>query len=151
MRAFATTLVRELHSPEKVFRKWQGPYTVVAAWLGLLLAIITPPHGTGSTVCWIKQCTGIPCLGCGLGHSLSCGLRGMFADSLNYHPFGLFILALFLFTATVSVFPPARRRVAVYMESHPVLFNVFYLAFVSAFVAFGSIRALLEILHRAPL
>src|SRR3954464_144355 len=99
MPALMITVARSLHSPEKVFRKWQGPYTVVAAWLGLFLATITPPQGTGTTVCSVKQCTGIDCLGCGLTRSLSCGLRGMFVESFNYHPFGLFVLALFLFTA----------------------------------------------------
>jgi hypothetical protein len=137
---------------KKVFNRWQSPLTICASWLGLLLALITPPHGTSPTICWIKQCTGIDCPGCGLGHSLSCGLRGMFADSLNYHPFGLFILALFLFTAFTSLVPSARRRVATHMESHPVLFNGFYFASVFAFVAFGTVRALLEIFrHTLPI
>lgn len=118
---------------------------VCAAWLGLFLAAITPPHGTGVTVCWIKQSTGISCLGCGLTRSMSCGLRGMFAESFSYHPFGLFILALFLFTAVVSIIPAARPRVAAYMESRPVLFNGSYMVFVTTFVAFGTIRALVEI------
>lgn len=122
---------------------------VVVSWLGLLLAVVVSPHDTGSTVCWLKQCAGVSCLGCGLGHSLSCGLRGMFADSLSYHPFGLFILGLFLFTACSSLLPGAQQRVARFMESHPVFFNSLYLAFVAGFVAFGTIRSLLEILDRA--
>ena len=144
-----TQLLRKLNSPERVFQRWQGPYTVVAAWLGLFLAAITPPHGTGTTVCWLKQCTGVDCLGCGLTRSLSCGLRGMFTESFNYHPFGLFILALFLFTAVVSLVPSARKQVAVSMEARPVLFNGLYLAFVISFVGFGSVRALVEIIQRA--
>jgi hypothetical protein len=149
MPARVATFIRKLESPERVFRSWQGPWTVCAAWLGLLLAAITPPHGTGTTVCWFKLCTGISCIGCGLTRSLSCGLRGMFAESLGYHPFGLFILALFLFTAATSVLPLARRRVAAFMEARPVLFNSLYLAFILAFVGFGCIRALVEILQRA--
>jgi hypothetical protein len=72
----------------------------------------------------------------------------MFAESLGYHPFGLFILALCLFTAVLSLMPSARRRVAAYMEKHPAFFNSLYVAFVLALVAFGSIRALIEIVHR---
>jgi hypothetical protein len=142
-------LLSKLNSAERVFQRWQGPYTVLAAWLGLFLAAITPPHGTGTTVCWLKQCTGIDCLGCGLTRSLSCGLRGMFAESFNYHPFGLFILALFLFTAVVSLVPSARKQVAVSMEARPLLFNGLYLAFVIAFVGFGATRGLIEIIDRA--
>jgi hypothetical protein len=149
MPALVTTLVDKLNSPERAFRSWQGRCTVCAAWLGLFLAAITPPHGTGTTVCWMKQCTGIDCIGCGLTRSLSCGLHGMFVESFNYHPFGLFILALFLFTAFVSLVPKARQRVAAVMEAHPVFFNGLYLAFVVSLVGFGSVRALIEIIQRA--
>ncbi len=145
MPAFATTFTQKLNSSGRVFQRWQGPWTVVAAWLGLFLAAITPPHGTGTTICWFKLCTGIDCLGCGLTRSLSCGLRGMFAEGFRYHPFGLFILALFLFTALLSVLPDARQRVAVYMEARPVFFNTLYLAFVVSFVGFGTVRGLVEL------
>jgi hypothetical protein len=72
----------------------------------------------------------------------------MFADSFRYHPFGLFILALFLFTAFVSLVPPARQRAAAYMEVHPLFFNGLYVTFVVAFVGFGTIRALIELTER---
>lgn len=72
----------------------------------------------------------------------------MLAESFNYHPFGLFILALFLFTAILSLAPSARRRVAEYMEARPMRFNGLYLAFVATFVAFGTIRALIELIQR---
>jgi hypothetical protein len=137
-----------MSSPEKVFRRWQGPHAVCASWLGLLLAALTSPHDTGPTICWLKQTTGIDCLGCGLTHSLSCGLRGMFAESLAYHPFGLFILALFLFTALLSVYPAGRRRARTFMEARPAFFNGLYLAFVVGFVAFGTVRALIEIIQK---
>jgi hypothetical protein len=148
MTKFATTVALKLNSVAGVFDRWQGPWTICAAWLGLLLATVTPPHGTGVTICWFKQATGIDCIGCGLTRSLSCGLRGMFAESLKYHPFGLFILALFIFTAVFSVLPPARRRLAGFMEARPMWFNGFYLAFVVTFVGFGTIRSLIELMQR---
>jgi hypothetical protein len=136
-----------LCQPGKIYYRWQSALTVCASWLGLPLATVTPPHGSGVTICWIKRCTGIDCPGCGLTRSLSCGLRGMFAESFGYHPFGPFILALFLFTAIVSLMPSARQRVAAVMEARPVLFNGLYIAFVVTFVGFGSVRALIEIME----
>jgi hypothetical protein len=97
------------------------------------------------TICWIKRSTGISCPGCGLTRSLSCGLHGMFAESFSYHPFGLFILALFFFTAITSILPQTRQQVAAYMEARPVLFNGLYVAFITAFVGFGTIRGLIEL------
>src|SRR5215467_11057825 len=80
----------------RVSHLWLNPYSVFVSWFGLLMASITPPHGFGFTVCWIKSATGLPCPGCGLTRSLSCALRGMPVESWQYHPFGLLILGLFL-------------------------------------------------------
>jgi uncharacterized protein DUF2752 len=147
-KLFATEFYGWLCRPGQVFHRWQSSLTVFVSWMGLLLAVITPPHGTGYTICWIKQCTGIDCPGCGMTRSLSCGLRGMFAESFNYHPFGLFVLALFLFTAVISLMPSGRKRVAAIMEARPLLFNGLYLVFVVAFVGFGGARALIELMQQ---
>jgi hypothetical protein len=144
-RGFFAESCTWLSRPARAYHRWQSTLTVWASWLGLLLAVITPPHGNGTTICWIKQCTGIDCPGCGMTRSLSCGLRGMFAESFSYHPFGLLVLALFLFTAVASLMPSARQRLAATMEARPVLFNGLYLAFVIAFVGFGGARALVEL------
>ena len=148
MRAQVTSFLAGLHSPERVYQRWQGPCMVWVAWLGLILAAINPPHGTGITVCWIKLYTGIDCLGCGLTRSMSCGLRGMFTESFNYHPFGLFILLLFLFTVVTNLLPSVRRRVEIWMEAHAMLCNGLYLLFVVSFVTFGTVRAIVELFHR---
>jgi len=138
-----------LNRPEKVYRRWQGKVVVWVAWLGLLLAAVNPPHGTGITVCWLKYSTGVDCPGCGLTRSLSCGLRGMFAESWQYHPLGLFILALFAATAVRSLLPsPWQERIKAWMEAHAFACNLFYLAFVVTFIGFGTIRALVELAHR---
>jgi len=124
---------------------WLGKHCVLAAWLGLLLAVASPPHGSGMAVCWVQGATGIPCPGCGMTRSLSCAIRGMFLESWHYHPMGLFVLALFLFTAGQSLLPKALRdRLVGLMQSRAVFFNSFYLAFVVAFVGFGVVRALLH-------
>ena len=75
--------------------------------------------------------------------SLSCGLRGMFADSWHYHPMGLPILALFIFTAAQSLLRQTHRdRLVQYIQNRAALFNLCYLAFIGSFVAFGAVRAL---------
>jgi hypothetical protein len=141
-----------LQRPEKAYTRWQGKLMVGVAWLGLLLAAINPPHGTGIIVCGLKLCTGISCPGCGLTRSLSCGLHGMFAESWQYHPLGLFILALFIATAIRSLLPSLwQERIRSWMESRAFIFNSFYLAFVTTFIGFGTVRALIELAHRLAL
>ena len=44
--------------------------------------------------------------------SLSCGIRGMFLESWEYHPMGLFVLALFVVTAAQSLFPERILAIA---------------------------------------
>jgi len=123
--------------------RWLGKYCVIAAWLGLALAIVTPPHGGSFSICWFKNCTGLPCPGCGLTRSLSCGLRGMFFESLHYHPMGLLILFLLITIAFASLLPRSGKKIlAGSIESHAFAFNSAYLAFVFSFVLFGTSRLL---------
>ncbi len=142
------TLHSWLHRPEHVHRRWFGKMPVRVAWLGLLLAVLSPPHGTGVTLCLFRACTGIPCPGCGMTRSMSCGLRGMFLESWHYHPLGLIILALFIATALLSLLPGLwQQRLARAMESRAFLFNILYLGFLFVFIAFGVTRAFLHLLH----
>ena len=125
--------------------RWLGKNSVVVAWLGLLLALISSPHGPGVMLCWFQHTTGLPCAGCGMTRSLSCAIRGMFHESWNYHPLGLLILPMFLVVAAQSVLPNRiRERLAWFIQSRPTLFNALYLAFLTAFVGFGIIRAFLH-------
>jgi len=121
-----------------------------AAWAGLLLALLTPPHGTGFTLCWLASGTGIPCPGCGLTRSLSCGLRGMFTESWHYHPMGFLVLAMFVTIAAASVLPGLRNYLISLIESKAKLINVLYLGFVVTFVVFGLLRALVRFGHLLP-
>jgi hypothetical protein len=136
-------LKRWLANPQHASALWLGRHCVIVAWLGLLLATVSPPHGFGIKVCWFYAATGLPCPGCGLTRSLSCGLRGLWLESWHYHPMGLLILALFAFTAAQSLFSrPTRERLAQRIRAHALLFNTVYLAFVAAFISFGLARAL---------
>ena len=130
-----------LLNSKKAPARWLGKYCTVAAWLGLALAIATPPHGTSFSICWFKNCTGLPCPGCGLTRSFSCGLRGMFLESLHYHPMGLLILFLLISIALVSLLPPVlKQRLADFIASRAFAFNSAYVAFVLCFIVFGITR-----------
>jgi hypothetical protein len=128
---------------------WLGKPCVIAAWLGLALALVTPPHGfDGIQLCWIQSITGIPCLGCGLTRSLSCGLHGMFAESWQYHPMGILILPLFLFTAIQSTMPEScRDKLKSFMQVRAAFFNSLYLIFILAFIGYGTSRAFIHSLE----
>jgi len=139
------SVLARLRNPESIHRLWLNKFTVGVAWLGLALAILSPPQGNGILVCWMKASTGLSCPGCGLTRSLSCGLRGMFFESWQYHPMGLLILGFFMATAFASLLSTARRQtIASFMRSKAVLFHVLFLAFVVTFVGFGLARALVE-------
>ncbi|HWI57550.1 MAG TPA: DUF2752 domain-containing protein [Bacillota bacterium] len=135
-----------LQPTRRVYDLWLGRHCVWVAWLGLLAATLSPPHGSGFLVCWVQSATGVPCPGCGLTRSLSCGLRGRFLESWHYHPMGLLILALFAFTALQSLCPKTLRdRLAQYLQSRPALFHALYLASVATFLSFGLLRGLLHL------
>jgi hypothetical protein len=130
--------------------RWLSRPCLCAAWTGLSLAFVTPPHGTGLTVCWLKSATGIPCPGCGLTRSLSCGLRGMFTESWHYHPMGLLILALFFTLAGASILKRFRAWLVIMINSNEKLFKFLYLGFVFAFVGFGFLRAMVTFVDTLP-
>jgi hypothetical protein len=132
-----------LHHPVPPSRLWLGPCCVGVAWAGLAAAMVFPPRGAGIPLCWIHGTLDVPCPGCGLMRSLSCAVRGLWMESLDRHPLGLVILALFLFTASQSLLPRSlRQRLLHFMDRRGRWFSTLYLAFVVLFVSFGALRAL---------
>ena len=130
---------------QRVYDLWLGKHCVVAAWLGLLLAVLSSSGGVGFELCWFKAATHLPCPGCGLTRSLACGIQGMLAESWRYHPMGPLILGLFVFTATQSLLPGAiRERIAERMQARATIVHSVYVGFVITFLVFGTIRALLH-------
>ncbi len=140
-----------LNDPLGARRRWLSRTNICVAWLGLLLGSLTPPHGFAFPMCWLHTTTGLPCPGCGLSRSLSCGLRGLWLESWHYHPLGLSILALFLAIAFASLLPAHLwGRLERALESQAQLFNALYATFVLTFVSFGAMRALHQFLCDAP-
>jgi hypothetical protein len=126
--------------------RWLGGFSTVVAWLGLLLAVVSPPAGNPWLRCWFHAATGLPCPGCGLTRSLSCALRGRFWDSWGYHPMGAIILALFVAVALVSLLPARpRERLAGFIRARNRFFDRLYVGFVVVFLGFGILRALLAV------
>jgi hypothetical protein len=137
-----------LYEPTRASQLWLGKRCAIAAWAGLLLAVATPPHGSDVSVCWLKNTTGLPCVGCGITRSLSCGLRGMFAESFYYHPMGLVILALLSLIALQTLLPEhLQDRLKGCLQKRAVAFNSLYLTFTGLFVVYGIARALFQYLE----
>ena len=119
-----------------------GRTSTLVAWLALAIALIHPPHGLGVRICWTAGIADVPCPGCGLTRSLSCVVRGMFAEAWGYHPFGVVFAALFVGIAVIGLLPPSdRRRVAAAMDRFSGWTTFGYAAFVASFLAYGVIRA----------
>jgi hypothetical protein len=130
----------------RMFDRWFGKYTSRVAWLALILAFFLPPGGMGFSLCWLRGQFRIPCPGCGLTRSLSCAVRGKFYESWLLHPYGPFILALFFSVAVASLLPEKKRaQLANAMERHAHFFRIVSVVLVTAFCAYGFLRALLQL------
>lgn len=71
------------------------PAVAGAAYAAVLVQAYHPLLSeSGATFCPFRRLTGIPCPGCGMGHSLTAALRGDFAGSFHLHPLGLPLLVL---------------------------------------------------------
>lgn len=120
--------------------------SIVMAWIIVLGSLVHPPHGTGISLCWMQATIGTPCPGCGVTRSISCLTRGMWAESMAYHPFGIIILCLFAVIAISGVLPSTMRsRFERRLMRHRRLVQVSYIAFVGAFLLYGAGRAALHL------
>ncbi|MFG0284308.1 MAG: DUF2752 domain-containing protein [Phycisphaerales bacterium JB039] len=77
-----------------------------AGWLTLLGALLHPAHGMGVQICVYRRMLGVECPGCGLTRSVSCAARGMWHESVSYHPLGIAVLLL---AACLALWPLTPR------------------------------------------
>jgi uncharacterized protein DUF2752 len=69
------------------------PAVAGVAYAALAVQAVHPiVSENGVTFCPFRLLTGIPCPGCGMGHSLVYALRGDFAGSFHSHPLGIPLL-----------------------------------------------------------
>ena len=114
---------------------------MIAAGVIAALAVLHPAHGTGLNLCLWHSMTEMPCPGCGMSRSVSCAVRGQFAESIAYHPFGIVLLVLFATAMLVAAMPPApKRRILRTILRHTAMLNATYVVAVTAFIAFGIAR-----------
>ncbi len=81
-------------------------------WIVALVALgfdnpyLDEPH---YSLCVFKMLGFNHCPGCGLGHSVSCILKGDFANSFTFHPLGIFAILILL------------HRIYVLLKKYPLL------------------------------
>jgi len=136
------TCQAEATVPRTTSARLLGRTSTFVAWAALAIALVHPPHGLGVRICWTAGVADVPCPGCGLTRSVSCAVRGMFAEAWAYHPFGPVFAALFIGIAAVSLLPlGGRRRVAAVMDRFSGWTAFAYAAFVASFLTYGVVRA----------
>jgi hypothetical protein len=107
----------------------------------ILLAAALPSHGAGVPICLFRYLTGLPCPGCGLTRSFSCILHGEFERGYDYHPFGYFLLPLFLLPASTLFLPASYRgRLEKLVRSRQSHLRQIYLTLIYGFITFGVTR-----------
>lgn len=124
-----------------------GRTSVLVAWATLVLAALHPPHGLGVRLCWFQAACGVSCWGCGLSRSFSCSVRAMLTDAWSYHPFGPILLMILVAIVGASLLlSRLRYRSTALLDRFPRITITAYVALVTLFVTFGTLRALLELL-----
>lgn len=84
----------------------------------LVLARLLPAHGVVVPLCWYHFAFGVRCPGCGLTRSLSCAVRGMWAESIAYHPLGIAVMLALVAAMVRGAWPRRQSRLSVVAESH---------------------------------
>lgn len=82
---------------------------IVAAAV-LLVAGVLPPEGAGVPICVYRSLFGVRCPGCGMTRSVSCAVRGMWAESLAYHPLGVVFAGLLVGVVVFGALPDGAAR-----------------------------------------
>lgn len=76
----------------------------------LVAARLLPADGVDVPVCLYRIAFGVRCPGCGLTRSLSCAVRGMWGESVSYHPLGIVVMVALIAAVVWSVRPIPRER-----------------------------------------
>lgn len=132
------------NSALQVVRRLYNRGVVLFAWAVLVIAVVHPANGVGSSPCLLFRTTGVQCPGCGLTRSISCAIRAMPEQSAGYHLFGLPLVGFCGGVAALSLAPRRiRRSVLRRAMRRASTLHIVYMAFISLFVIHGVVRAAL--------
>lgn len=135
-----------LFEPAPPGERLKGQLGWFLIWVAVMLAAlyITPnPRGHGSHMqiglppCPAVLYTGRPCPSCGMTTSFSATLEGNFELATRAHPMGMPLLALYTFTAWMSLFGYLTRRRFRYDHRR---MNTMYAVFLTIVIVHGTWR-----------
>lgn len=110
-----------------------------------VVAAVHPAGGLGIDLCPSRLFFHIPCPGCGITRSISCTIRGRFAEAVTYNLFGPIVIAVCLLLLASALLPGTwtaaicRRLAWTEATTTRLIWGLGL-----AFITFGVIRALLQ-------
>lgn len=115
---------------------------IAFALIVLAIAAVHPPQGLGIDICPPRIVTGLSCPGCGITRSISCTIRGMFAEAVAFNPFGpVLIIAAIVIGASALLPGRWKARIARRFTWAENSADRMLWILTAAFIAFGLLRA----------
>lgn len=129
-----------------------GRWSLVAASVILIGAVVIPSGGVGIQLCLFKKVTGLPCFGCGLTRSVICTAHGQLTQALIYNPFGLLVMLTAIACLALRFLPPRawRRHLGAWIQKHDETLNPLAMWILFVFFGFGLVRVVLLLLELWP-
>ena len=134
-----------------VARHWANPHWSAICFVFLAFTLIHPVDGLPIRLCLFHFLYGVDCPGCGMTRGLSHLWRGHLQTAHVIHPFALatFIYLAFC-SANLFLTKGARERVIQMMNRWNTQLVVGFWAVLGMFLAFGTARAIFQLIVVPP-